>query len=358
MKPIKKVIAIAMTALSLSLVAPQAIPFTGGQTTAEAASFRINKKKAVLLKGKKLSLKVNGTKKKFNWRSSDPRIASVSKKGKVTAKTVGYTVITATRGNWALRCNVYVENPTITKKNIRLKVGDQYALSIKGNSQKVKWSTSDKSIATVSSGGVVIAKKTGQATIRAKISSKTLSCKVIVSRKTVSNPTPAPPTQTTVGSHDNPINLSAGSNFTYKDYKGWHNVSIRLLETITGETANQIVQEENMFNEKPTASNSWVLYHYNLHYISGDGEISASDIINKYYFYDATASRAIGESCESAVFSGTQNRPSASSVRLYPGGSSDVWVGLLLDNSITGTTLKKSWYDSNFKTHELWFANK
>ena len=52
--------------------------------------------------------------------------------------------------------------------------------------KKVKWSSSNKKIATVSSKGKVTAKKAGTAYIYAKVSGKTLKCKVKVESPTIS----------------------------------------------------------------------------------------------------------------------------------------------------------------------------
>jgi len=49
--------------------------------------------------------------------------------------------------------------------------------------KKPKWSSSKKSVATVSKKGKVVAKKAGSATITAKIGKKKYKCKVKVSRK-------------------------------------------------------------------------------------------------------------------------------------------------------------------------------
>lgn len=62
-------------------------------------------------------------------------------------------------------------------------VGESFGLKVKGISGKVKWSSSDKSVASVSQKGKVTAKKAGKATITAKVSSKILRCTVTVKKK-------------------------------------------------------------------------------------------------------------------------------------------------------------------------------
>lgn len=68
----------------------------------------------------------------------------------------------------------------INKKSISIKVGKTYKLKVKGTKKKVKWSSSNKKVATVSSKGVVKGKKAGKATITAKVGKKKYKCKVTV----------------------------------------------------------------------------------------------------------------------------------------------------------------------------------
>ena len=58
--------------------------------------------------------------------------------------------------------------------------GKTLTLKITGTKSKVKWSSSDTSVAKVSSKGVVTARKVGKATITAKVGSKAMKCAVTV----------------------------------------------------------------------------------------------------------------------------------------------------------------------------------
>lgn len=68
----------------------------------------------------------------------------------------------------------------ISKKSVTLIKGQSVTLKVTGTKSKAKWSSSKKSIATVSSKGKVVAKKKGTATITAKIGKKKYTCKVKV----------------------------------------------------------------------------------------------------------------------------------------------------------------------------------
>lgn len=64
-----------------------------------------------------------------------------------------------------------------------LTVGKTVTLKVKGTKKKVKWSSSNKKVASVSSKGKVKAKKAGKATITAKVGKKKYKCKITVKKK-------------------------------------------------------------------------------------------------------------------------------------------------------------------------------
>lgn len=70
----------------------------------------------------------------------------------------------------------------INKKKVTLKVGQTLQLKVTGTKGKVKWKSSKKSVATVSSKGRVKAKKKGSTTITAKVGKKKYTCKVTVKK--------------------------------------------------------------------------------------------------------------------------------------------------------------------------------
>lgn len=68
----------------------------------------------------------------------------------------------------------------LNKTKMTIYVGSSKTLKVKGTSEKVKWSSNKKSVATVNQSGKVTAKKAGTATITAKVNKKTYQCKVTV----------------------------------------------------------------------------------------------------------------------------------------------------------------------------------
>lgn len=122
----------------------------------------------------------NATNKKVKWSSSDKTIATVDSKGKVTALKAGTCKITckAADGSGAkATCTITVKQTkvssiTLDKTKLSLKAGKSYALKVSSikpadaYNKKVKWTTSDKKVATVDSSGKVTAVKKGKCVIR------------------------------------------------------------------------------------------------------------------------------------------------------------------------------------------------
>lgn len=73
----------------------------------------------------------------------------------------------------------------LSSKSAHLAPGDTLKLKVKGTKKKVKWSSSNKKVCTVSKKGKVKAKKIGKATIVARVKGKKLKCKIIVEPKRV-----------------------------------------------------------------------------------------------------------------------------------------------------------------------------
>lgn len=75
---------------------------------AAQAKIKLNKKKITITIDQKAKLKVKGTKKKATWKSSNPKVVSVNKKGEITAKAFGTAKITAKVAKKKLTCIVKV----------------------------------------------------------------------------------------------------------------------------------------------------------------------------------------------------------------------------------------------------------
>ena len=91
----------------------------------------------------------------------------------------------------AIACTLMFQGkPAAAKAKLSVKKAylapkDTLKLKVKGTKKKVKWVSSNKKVCTVSKKGKVKAKKTGKATIVAKINGKKFKCKIIVEKKNI-----------------------------------------------------------------------------------------------------------------------------------------------------------------------------
>ena len=88
----------------------------------DASKVRLSKTITFVRIGTPLKLKVKNTKKKVKWKSSNKKIATVSKKGVVKGKKDGECYITAKVGKKKLKCHCVVTHPVakkITKKTMK-----------------------------------------------------------------------------------------------------------------------------------------------------------------------------------------------------------------------------------------------
>ena len=134
-----------------------------------------------------LNAKVYGVNKKVTYKTSNKKVATVSKNGVVTAKKKGTAKITATikvnGKNKTVTCKVTVKKPSIKlkKSSATLKVGAATTIKVTSTpAGKVTFKSNNKRVATVDGNGKVTAKKKGTAKITVKCNgvSKTFKVKV------------------------------------------------------------------------------------------------------------------------------------------------------------------------------------
>jgi len=145
-----------------------------------AKKAKISKTKATLYVKETLKLKVTGAAKKVTWSSSNKKVAKVSSKGVVTAVKKGSAKITAKTGKQKLTCKVTVKNPKISDTELYVDLTGTKQLKVSHAVGTVKWSSSDKSVATVSSNGLVTGVKCGEAVVTAVASGVKLRCHIEV----------------------------------------------------------------------------------------------------------------------------------------------------------------------------------
>ena len=174
----KQLLVLLLAVCLFSTVSPELVSSAAG-----TQKVQISARKMTLIKGQKKTLKLKGNRKKVKWSSTKRAVAAVSAKGVVTARKAGTTVIKAKVGTKTYSCKVIVEAPKLNKTSITLKEGSSCQLKMLGTRQKVKWSSSARSVVTVSATGKVKAKqvkKDTSARITASVGGKKYSCKVLV----------------------------------------------------------------------------------------------------------------------------------------------------------------------------------
>ena len=156
--------------------------------------------------------------------------------------------------------------------------GSSYRLKIKGTKAKVKWSSNNKKVATVSSKGVVKGKSIGVAVITAKVKKKKYRCTITVRKKPTGK----------LGSKTNPISGYKKTTFNYyEEGKKRGKFTIELLSFACGDEsaamARAVDDGKGTINPIPTASQEYLYFKFKFTYISGTQTVSAKDIFNYYY---------------------------------------------------------------------------
>lgn len=198
----KKILAaIVATALIVGAIPQAAI--TTQAATKKAKALKLNKTSLEMYVGEKQTLKVTKVtpakaSKAVTWTTSNKKVVTVSSKGKITAKKTGSAKVTAvskSNSNVKVICKINVYNKPksfkLNKTKYSINVGDSFKLKVqsaapKNAYKKVKFSSTNSSVAKVDSDGEVYAKSSGTASIKVQSvwnSKVTASCIVTVKKK-------------------------------------------------------------------------------------------------------------------------------------------------------------------------------
>lgn len=188
--------------ITVKKASEQNVPVTGVSINMSSLSLKVGESATLTT----TIAPANATNKGVTWTTSMSSVATVTSDGVVTAKAAGTAVITAKTedGGKTATCNVtvtYTPDPggevsvtqvTISPTSVNMTVGDTKQFSVKidpanATNQEVSWSSSDPSVASIDSKGLVTAKAEGKATITVTANDGGVSSKatVTVNNKTV-----------------------------------------------------------------------------------------------------------------------------------------------------------------------------
>lgn len=143
----------------------------------------ISDKAKTIYVGKSYTLKLYGTEIK-SAKSSNTEVATVNKKGKVTAKNLGTATITLKGKNGkSYKCTITTKRPYLSEMHRTLEIGETFTLKLNGATAKSIYST-NKKVVTVNKKGKVTAKKVGTAYIGFKdTKGEIYTCSITVKKK-------------------------------------------------------------------------------------------------------------------------------------------------------------------------------
>lgn len=198
MKKCKKTLLLLMMFCLMAgqCIAVQAAPKSSSKIVLNKTSYTLKKGKSVQLKVTKNTL---GKKKKIVWSSNNEKVATVSSKGKVKGRKNGKATITAKVAGTKAKatCKLVVGTPVqkvkLNKNSVQLEIGKQFQLKPnvspkKPTNKKVTYKSSNKSVASVSTKGMIKALKNGTTKITATAADgtgKSATCTVTVKNKTI-----------------------------------------------------------------------------------------------------------------------------------------------------------------------------
>ena len=182
----------------------------------------------------------NASDQSVTWSCSDNSVAMVSS-GQVTALKAGTATVTVTTvdGGKSATCKVTVKAKTypvtgvsLDKTSLTMTEGNTENLTAtitpsNATNKNVKWSTSDKSVATVADGKVTAVKAgTATITVTTEDGSKTASCKVTVKAKEVPTITVSQTNYTVAGKGGTvALQITANIDYTITTTAGWITIS-------------------------------------------------------------------------------------------------------------------------------------
>ncbi len=276
--------------------------------------------------------------KSITWKSSDKKIATVSSKGKIVAKKAGKVKIYSTYKGKKYTATITVKNPSIKLNETELEFTDRDTVTLKAtvspSGEKVKWKSSNESVAKVSSKGKITPLKSGKTTITAYIkysgNSKTYkaTCSVTVDL----------PGDT----YKNPLSGQSGEIIVLNDYISEKEIIVDVADVLYGSQANDLAESENPYNEAAGNGFEWRFIFLDIDYISSSEGLNdrlwAADVISDMNIY-TTKGRSV-QVKDIATLSNRYEGQGIYDIELYPESFGSVVFGVLIPED-TGELLLK-----------------
>ena len=152
--------------------------------TVPATGITINSKNITMLPGqtRALSARIKPARSTegIYWVSGDTSVATVSADGVVTARGQGMTEIYCISDETGVESSCEVIVLAMNATFITLGQYDTFDLDVFGSTERIRWYSNNKRVATVTTSGQVVARMPGTTTITAKVNGKILYCTVTV----------------------------------------------------------------------------------------------------------------------------------------------------------------------------------
>lgn len=152
--------------------------------TVPATGITINSKNITMLPGQTrgLSARIKPARSTegIYWVSGDTSVATVSADGVVTARGQGMTEIYCISDETGVESSCEVIVLAMNATFITLGQYDTFDLDVFGSTERIRWYSNNKRVATVTATGQVVARMPGTTTITAKVNGKILYCTVTV----------------------------------------------------------------------------------------------------------------------------------------------------------------------------------
>lgn len=289
--------------------------------------------------------------KNITWKSSDKKIATVSSKGKIVAKKAGKVKIYSTYKGKKYTATITVKNPSIKLNKTELNFTGREAVTLKAtvspSGETVKWTSSNTSVAKVSSKGKITPIKSGKTTITAYIkysgNSKTYkaTCSVTV----------ALPGDT----YKNPLSGQSGEIIVLNDYISEKEIIIDVTDVLYGSQANNLAESENPYNEKAGNGFEWRFIFLDVDYLYSSEGLNdclwASEIISDMNIYTKNGSYV--QVKDIATLNNEYEGHGIYDVELYPESFGTIVFGVLIPNDTGDLLLKVPGSDDSYTWIEL-----